>query len=305
MNSRAANFDWTQLRTFLATVEHGSLSAAARALNLTQPTVGRQIAALEADLGVMLFERAGRSMQPTASALDLVEYVQTMEAAATKIALVASGRSQAVDGLVRITASDIFSAYLMPKILHFVHDAAPLLQIDLVAANDVRDLLRREADIAVRHVRPEQPDLIARKLGNATAYFYAAESYVARRGAPGSLTELVDHDFISFGDPDSMIAHIAAIGLVLSRTQFRCGSASGLVAWELVREGFGVTPMSQQVGDSTPGMVRLLPDNPPMLFPVWLVTHRELHSARRIRLVFDILAEQLSAFFDTKAQSAD
>jgi DNA-binding transcriptional LysR family regulator len=296
MDNAAAAFDWTQLRAFLATVDHGSLSAAARILKLTQPTVGRQIAALEADLGVLLFERVGRTMQPTATGLDLVEHVRSMEEAATRVALVASGRSQAVDGLVRITASDVFAAYLLPKVLHDIRAAAPLLHIDLVAANDVQDLLRREADIAIRHLRPEQPDLIARKLGDAQAYFYTSENYLAGRAVPQKLEDLHQHDFVSFGDPDRMIGYMKPLGLSLNREQFRYGSASGLVSWELVRAGFGVAPMSQRVGSATPGVVRLLPDMNPIVFPVWLVTHRELHSARRIRVVFDIIAEALNSF---------
>ena len=288
-----SNFDWTQLKAFLATADAGSLSAAARVLNVAQPTVGRQVAALEADLGVMLFERAGRGLTLTASGVDLLEHARAMEAAATKVSLVASGRSQAIDGMVRITASDVFSAHLLPKILHHIRAAAPLLQIELVAANDVRDLLRREADIAIRHLRPEQPDLIARKICDAAAYFYASESYVARNGAPETLEALATHDFISFGDPDRMIGHLAPLGVPLTAERFRYGSESGLVAWQLAREGFGIAPMSRVLGDSTPGMVRLLPQEPPLLFPVWLVTHRELHSSRRIRLVYDTLAEHL------------
>ena len=295
MDKSALAFDWNQIRAFLATVDHGSLSAAARVLKLTQPTVGRQISALEDDLGVMLFERVGRSMRPTASGLDLVEHVRAMETAASHVALVASGRSQAVDGLVRITASDIFSAYLLPRILTHVKRAAPLLHVDLVAANDVRDLLRREADIAIRHVRPEQPDLIARKIGDVRAYFYASARYIERRGAPRSLEDLQAHDFVSFGSPDTMIGHMKTEGLTLSRNNFRYGSGSGLVAWELVRAGFGVTPMAEHVGEATPEVVRILPERAPIHFPMWLVTHRELHSARRIRLVYDILAEQLAA----------
>lgn len=295
MDKAATSFDWNQIRAFLATVDSGSLSAAARTLHLTQPTVGRQINALEQDLGVTLFERAGKVMRPTPSGLDLVEHVREMADAATRVSLIASGRSQSIDGLVRITASDVNSAYLMPEILKDVQAAAPKLHVDLIAANDVRDLLRREADIAVRHVRPEQPDLIARKLGDARAHFYASEAYLERRGTPADVTAMAAHDFVSFGSPDSMIGHLAPLGLTLTRDNFKYGSASGLVAWELVRAGFGITPMAENVGDATPGVVRVLPEREAILFPVWLVTHRELHSARRIRLVYDILADHLAA----------
>ncbi|WP_300037006.1 LysR family transcriptional regulator [uncultured Roseobacter sp.] len=287
------SFDWNQTRAFLATVDAGSLSGAARALGLTQPTVGRQISALEADLGLLLFERGGRTLALTRAGLDLVEHARAMEVAANRVALAASGQSQAVEGLVRITASDIFSAYLMPRALKRIEAAAPHLEIDLVASNEVRDLIRREADIAVRHVRPEQPDLIAKKVRTSTARFYAAPGYLARHGTPGTLEALSQHRFISFTDTDQMIGYMKGIGLELTRGNFRYGSASGIVAWELVRQGFGVTIMSEDVGAMTPEVVPVLPEMDPVTFPTWLVTHRELHTSRRIRLVFDLLSDFL------------
>lgn len=285
------SFDWNQTRAFLATVDAGSLSGAARALGVAQPTVGRQISALEDDLGLLLFERGGRSLALTRAGLDLVEHARAMEAAANRVALSASGQSQAVDGLVRITASDIFAAYLMPRALKKLEAVAPQIEIDVVASNEVRDLIRREADIAVRHVRPEQPDLIARKVRTSTARFYAAPSYLARHGTPQSLEALAQHRFISFTDTDQMIGHMKVIGLELKRENFRYGSASGIVSWELVRQGFGVTIMSEDVGAMTPEVVPVLPEMDPVTFPTWLVTHRELHTSRRIRVVFDVLAD--------------
>ncbi|WP_298844082.1 LysR family transcriptional regulator [uncultured Roseobacter sp.] len=290
MDQPTNSFDWTQSRAFLAAVDAGSLSGAARLLGLAQPTVGRQISALEQDLGVLLFERSGRSLALTRAGLDLVEHVRAMEAAANRVALSASGQSQAVEGLVRITASDIFSAYLLPRALKQIEALAPQLEIDLVASNEVRDLIRREADIAVRHVRPEQPDLIAKKVRTSTARFYATPEYLKRHGTPATLEALAQHRFISFTDTDQMIAHMKGIGLELKRRNFRYGSASGIVAWELVRQGFGVTIMSEDVGAMTPEVVPVLPEMDPVTFPTWLVTHRELHTSRRIRLVFDILA---------------
>ncbi len=287
-------FDWNHIRAFLATAEGGSLSAAARNLGLTQPTLGRQVAALEQDLGVMLFERVGRSLTLTAAGHELLEHVRAMGAAADKVALVASGQSQAIEGRIAITASDVFSAYLLPPILKRLRTLAPRLVIDVVAADDVRDLMRREADIAIRHVRPTQPDLIARLICEATGHFYAASSYLDLMGRPERLNDLALHTFIDMGDTERMLEYLHPLGFPITAENFRIGSASGLVTWELCKQGFGIAPMADLVAAGTPEIERVLPDAAPVTFPVWLTTHRELHTSRRIRLVYDLLAEEIA-----------
>ncbi len=294
MNWQSISFDWNHLRAFLATVEEGSLSAAARALGQTQPTLGRQVSALEEELGVVLFERAGRSLALTPSGYELLDHVRAMGDAAHRISLTASGQSQAIEGQVRITASDVLSAHILPPILKELRATAPLLEIDIVAANDIRDLLRREADIAIRHVRPEQPDLIARLVRESEAYFYATPGYLDAHGWPKTKEDLSQHGFISYGDNRGMIGAFQQHGCVLTEKNFAIGSSNGVVAWELARHGLGIGVMSTDVGDACPDVVRVLPEMEPMTFPVWLTTHRELHTSRRIRLVFDLLAEALS-----------
>lgn len=293
MNWQAISFDWNQTRAFLAVVELGSLSAAARALGQTQPTIGRQVAALEQELGVLLFERAGRSMRPTDAGRELAKEARRMAEAATAMSLLASGQSQSIEGRVRITASDMFSVHLLPPILAKLRALAPRIEIDLVATNDISDLVQREADIAIRHVRPDQPDLIARLVHEAKGHFYAAKAYLDRRARPQTLGDLLQHDFVSFGDKGQMMAYFKDYGIDLATTQFPVGSANGLVAWELVRAGFGIAPMSKDVGDGDPLIEQVLPQMEPITFPVWLVTHRELHTSKRIRMVFDLLAEEL------------
>lgn len=295
MDWNLVSFDWNQARAFLATVEEGSLSAAARALGLTQPTLGRQVASLEAKLGIVLFERVGQSMVLTPSGAELLDHVRMMRDAASRMTLTASGQSQTIAGRVRITASDIFSVHVLPPVLKRLRELAPQLEIEVVAANDIRDLQRREADVAIRHVRPEQPDLIARLLHEAKGYFYASTLYLDRCGRPSTLQELLSHDFISFGDTDRMLGYMHDFGLSLTREHFRLGSENGIVAWEFVRQGLGIAPMMETVGAKTFGVERLLPELDPFTFPVWLTTHRELHSSRRIRLVFDTLADELSS----------
>ncbi|WP_209506647.1 MULTISPECIES: LysR family transcriptional regulator [unclassified Ruegeria] len=288
------NFDWNHIRAFLATAETGSFSAAARQLRQTQPTLSRQIALLEQDLGVMLFERVGRTLEITQAGLELLDHTRKMGDAANRIALTASGQAQSIEGRVRITASDVMSAYVLPDLLREIRTQAPRLRIDVIASNDIQDLMRREADIAIRHVRPDQPDLIAKLVQEASGHFYATTEYLNRAGRPKSKQALSRHEFISFGDNNQMITYLKPLGIHLTNENFRLGSQNGIVAWEYAKQGFGIAPMSQTVGDATPGMERVCPGMEAITFPIWLTTHRELHTSRRIRLVYDLLTKFLS-----------
>lgn len=285
------NFDWNQARAFLVTAEEGSLSAAARALRQTQPTLGRQVAALEERLGVTLFERVGRSLSLTEAGLDLLGHVKAMAEAAGQVSLAASGQSQTIEGLVVITASDLLSAYSLPPILDELRDLAPGIDIEVVASNEIRDLKRREADIAIRHVRPDQPDLIAKQVPDTTAYFYAAPSYLKRHGRPESIEDLAKAVFVATGDIASYLNAIQPLGLPVTRANFKYTSDSGFVSWEMVKQGLGMCIMTTELAAVTPGVDQVLPEFPPMPVPIWLVTHRELRTNRRIRLVFDFLSD--------------
>lgn len=286
-------FDWNRIRAFLATANEGSLTAAAHSLELTQPTLSRQISALEEELGLMLFERVGRGLVLTAAGREMQQHVRDMGAAADKVALAAFGQAQSIEGEVRITASDILSAFLLPRAVTRIKTLAPNLIIDVFAANDVRDLMRREADIAVRHVRPEHPDLVARLICEANCYFYASKAYLAARGHPRSLDDLGKHDFISMGDVSRMVDYLRNIGIHLERRQFQVGSENGLVGWALAQAGLGIIPMDEAVAKHSPNMVQILPQTL-ISFPIWLTTHREIHTSPKMRLVFDVLAEVLA-----------
>jgi DNA-binding transcriptional LysR family regulator len=293
MDWRSVNFDWNQVRGFLVTVEEGSFSAASRALGLTQPTLGRQVAALEERLGVTLFERVGRSLTLTRSGLELLEHVRAMGDAASRLALSASGQSKAIEGPVCITASDIVSMHLLPPALARIRELAPGIEVEVVASNDVRDLQRREADIAIRHARPEQPTLIARFLREMPARFYASSDYLDRIGRPKTLEDLAEATFIGFDRSGRMLERLNQAGLPLTRGNIKLISENGAVAWELVKHGLGVCVMLEDLGINTPGVECVLPSFDPFPIPVWLVTHRELNTSLRIRLVFDVLAEAL------------
>lgn len=294
MQWSAVSFDWNQARAFLVTAEEGSFSAAARTLGLTQPTLGRQVSALESHLGVTLFQRVGRSIELTQSGLELLDHVKGMGEAAGLVSLTASGQSQTIEGHVCITASDLFATYQLPEVLERLSHMAPGIDIEVVASNTISDLQRREADIAIRHVRPEQPDLIAKQVKGTTAHLYASPAYLERYGRPESVSDLSDAVFVATGQFDRYLTAIQSFGLPLTKENLKYVSESGIVAWELVKQGLGIAIMSKDIAALTPEVENILPDFGPMPIPMWLVTHRELHTSRRIRLVFDLLAEAFS-----------
>jgi len=292
MDWRTVRFDWNQARAFLVTAEEGSLSAAARALGLTQPTLGRQVAALEADLGVALFERVGRSLALTPSGIELLDHVRAMGDAAGRLSLTASGRSQAIEGQVSITAADAVSAYQLPPILQRLRARAPGIEIEVVASNELQDLRRREADIAVRHVRPEDPDLIARLVRETPGHVYASSAYLDRHGRPRTAHDLADAPFIGYGSFAQMEPFLVRMGLSLSADNFPLMTNSSIVGLQLVKLGLGYTVLTADLAALNPELEKVLPDGLESIpVPIWLTTHRELHSSRRIRLVFDFLAE--------------
>ncbi|GAA6142023.1 LysR family transcriptional regulator [Hydrogenophaga sp. 5NK40-0174] len=291
--------DWNHLRAFLETAQTGSLSAAARKLGLSQPTLSRQVACIEQDLGVTLFERVGKSMVLTDTGLDLLEHAKAMGIAANELGLAATGRSQMVEGTVSVSATDAVAAYLLPPLIRSLRESAPGISIDLVSSNTLSDLRRREADIAVRHVRPEEPDLIGRLLREATASFYASKAWVAMNGHPRTAADAAQHDFIGSDRTGNYLAYMQQHGLPITEASFSCYADHSVANWALMQQGLGIAVMMDEMARATPDVVRVLDDVPAVKFPVWLVTHRELRTSRRIRLVFDWLAEGLSTPAET------
>ncbi|MDU8911356.1 LysR family transcriptional regulator [Aestuariicoccus sp. MJ-SS9] len=286
-------FDWDHAKTFLAVAEAGSLSGAARALGQTQPTVSRQIAAFETALDATLFERTGRSVALTPFGVELLDHVRAMARGADMVALSATGQSQSVEGQVRITASELMSAFVLPPILMDISQQAPSLEIDVVADNGVRDLTRREADIAIRHARPEQPNLQARRLSDERMRFYASATYLETAGQPAKCN-LSKHQIVSYVEADRMLNYLLPAGLDLTRGNFRFTSSSQFVALEMARGGLGLVILPERVAARLPDLVPVARDIGVFDLPTWLVTHSEVKTSRRIRLVFDVLADSLS-----------
>lgn len=295
MDWRSVKFDWNHARAFLVTAEEGSLSAAARAMGMTQPTLSRQVDALEAELGLVLFERAGRGLVLTPSGLELLEQVRGMGEAATRVSLSASGQSQAIEGPICITASEFYAAFLLPPIITKLRVAHPGIEVEIIAANAPIDLRRREADIAVRNFASTQPDLIVKKIRDDSAYLYAAERYLRAIGNPTSLQDLERADFLGFANTDVLIKGLNSLGLNLTKRNFPIICDNHLVQWEFVKHGAGIGVITENVGKREPLVRRVLPDMEPIVVPMWLATHRELNTSKRVRTVFDFLATHLAA----------
>lgn len=287
------HFDWSHAKAFWVSAETGSFSAAATQLGVSQPTIGRQVSALEQSLNVSLFERHGNHLTLTETGTALLAHVREMGDAATRLSLTATGHSEEIGGLVCLTASEAISAYLLPPILAELRAAHPAIEIELIASNRSRNLMQREADIAIRSYRPTQGDLIARQVADHPGYLYGTPAYLAdfpRRHHPADLTEA---QFLGFSRQDQMAEELKQFGFDLSDRNFRLYCDNHLVQWQLVRQGLGLGFMLAEVGDKDPTLVRALPDHPPIIVPTWLVVHREVRTSRRLRLVFDFLAAHL------------
>jgi len=296
MDWRSVKFDWNRARAFLVTAEEGSLSAAARALGMAQPTLGRQVDALEDELGVVLFERAGRGLVLTPSGLELLDHVRAMGEAAVRVSLSASGQSQSIEGSIAVTASELEAAHILPPIVRRIRREHPGITVEIVASNQTVDLRRRESDIAIRSFQPTQPELIARKVRDDPVRLYATPDYLEEIGSPATLEALAERaDFVAFDTTSRYIEMLNGMGLPVTERNFPVVSASLPVHWEMVKSGVALGIIPDVIGDREPSVVRVLPDLfAPMVFPIWLVTHRELNTSRRVRVVFDILAEELA-----------
>lgn len=294
MNWNAISFDWNQIRAFLATVDEGSLSAAARALKQTQPTLSRQITALEQTLNITLFERGPRTMKVTKAGVELLDHVRIMADAANKISLSASGQSQTIEGQVSITASEMIATYILPKILPKLRVIAPKLRIELIPSNDVRDLTKREADIAIRHGRPKQVNLIAKTVGNTAAGLYASAQYLDLHSTPQKISDLKLATFVGPSPVEEYLPFLSEQKIPVSLANFQYTSSSDIALIEIIRQGMGIGIIPDHIAVLFSDLIPILPDLVSFPFPTWLVTHRELHTSRRIRLVFDLLAEEMA-----------
>ncbi|MFY7865465.1 LysR family transcriptional regulator [Roseateles sp.] len=291
---RANSLDWSLLQTFLVLAETGSLNRAAPVLGQSQPTLSRQLAALEAALGQSLFERHARGLSLTPAGQALLPAAQRMREGAQELALALSAQDQSLAGTVRLTASEIVCAYFLPSVLSDLRQRHPEIQIELVASNEVENLLERSADIALRMVRPDQATLVARKLGDWPVGVFAHQDYLARHGMP-TMDTVLSHQWLGYDRNDQMLRGFAAAGFAVQPDFFGFRCDNQVVVWEAMRAGMGLAVGALALAAREPDLVQVLPEIQIPALPMWLTAHRELRDTPRLRLVFDALAEAFSA----------
>lgn len=290
---KTIGFDWNRARAFLATAELGSLSAAAKALNCSQPTLSRQVSGLEKELKVALFERVGKGLELTPSGIELLECVREMGSAASFFSLIASGKADSLEGNVCISASEMTAVYELPLIIAKLRKVEPQITIEIIASNSSSDLKGREADIALRTYRPSQPDLIAKKIRDDDFLLYATTQYLESIDQPKVLKDFNNADFIGPTDPREIVSLLNSKGLNISQGNFPITTNSHTAYWELLKQGSGIGFIPKRLGKSEEKLERVLPELGAFSTELWLVTHRELRTNRRIQYVFDFLCDEL------------
>lgn len=290
----ASPIGWELYRSFLGVLKEGSLSGAARVLGVAQPTVGRHIAALEKSLQLALFTRSPTGLLPTEAALALQTYAEAMDSTAAALERTAASQGAGVRGTVRISASDMVGVEVLPPIITRLREAHPGLKIELVLTNRVQDLLHREADIAVRMVRPQQELLVARRIGSIELGLYAHRQYLERHGTPQTLADLAQHALIGFDQETPFIRSAGkALQGLLDRNSFTLRSDSDLAQWALLQAGAGITMCQVPLARRHPNLVRLLPEHFSLPLETWITMHEDLRHSPRCRVAFDALVDGL------------
>ena len=293
--------DWTLLRAFLAVIDTGSLSAAASRIGATQPTLSRHVRELETAIGTPLFRRSVRGLEPTEAALGLIDDARAMGRAAEALALKAQGKAETLSGTVRLTASVVVSNLILPPLIADLRREEPLIQVEIVASDASQNLLRRDADIALRMFDPTQNALIARRLGETPLGVYATRDYLARKGRPETMLDILNHDVIGFDRADDIIKGYAVMGYPVTRHQFPVRTDDQMVCWHLLLAGAGIGFAQCLLADAQPNLEKLDLSMTLPALPVWLVMHEEVRTNARIRRVADFLTARLTALLSARA----
>ena len=290
----ASNIGWELYRSFLGVLKEGSLSGAARQLGITQPTVGRHIAALEKSLNVVLFTRSASGLLPTAVALTLRTHAETMETTAAALERAASPQGPEVRGVVRVSASEVIGVEVLPPIITRLRQQHPHLRVELVLSNRLLDLLQLEADIAVRMVRPSQEQLLAKRIGVIEVGLHARNDYLQQHGIPQSLNDLSAHSVIGYDQESAFIRSLAVKGF--DRSAFSLSSDSDLAQLALIRAGAGIGGCQVKLARQDNRLSRVLPDAFALQLDTWVTMHEDLRNSPRCRVTFDALVAGLQHY---------
>ncbi|MGE3672902.1 MAG: LysR family transcriptional regulator [Polyangiaceae bacterium] len=287
---------WDLYGAFLAVMQQGSLSAAARALGVAQPTVRRQLERLEAELGVVLFTRSPNGLTPTELAFSTLPYAESMASMARALVRATSAPDVEERGTVRVGASEVIGAEVLPSILAELITTHPKLQVELALSNKNEDLLRRGVDVAVRMVRPTQEGLLAKRVGKVELGFFATPTYLALHPAPKQIGELLDGHLLVGPDRDqSFVEALRQSGIDVHPRQFALRTDNQLAQLAAVRAGLGVGVCQAPLAKRAPALQRVLPQVTFHL-ELWVVTHEDLKGSLRVRAVFDQLVRSLGMY---------
>lgn len=297
-------YSWDYIRTFQAVAETGSLSAAARALQITQPTVGRHIDLLEDALNMPLFVRGREGMTLTQKGADLVAEAKVMETAAIGFERHAAGLDEDVTGVVRISANEIFGVMILPRILPNFMQENPGIEVELIVSNSAANLLQRDADVAIRMFRPTQNDLVVRKIADLPLGFFGRRDYLSAHGDPQTLGDLRSHRFIGMDRETSLIDFGRMLGetFTLSDFAFRCDNI--LTHIEAIRSGVGIGVTHQGLAAQWPEVEQVLPDIQLPSLDLWIACHSDVRHNKRIRAVVDFLGEALQRPYECMEEAA-
>jgi len=289
-----ADIGWELYRSFLSVIKEGSLSGAARALGIAQPTVGRHIAALERSLALPLFTRSQTGLRPTEAALALQPHAQAMHAQAHALLRTAEGHGAGVRGTVRVSASEVVGVEVLPPIISRLQSAYPELRIELVVTNRIQNLLRREADLAVRMAKPEQGQLIARRVGQVELGLHARREYLAQHGTPRSLAALAAHRLIGFDEETPFLRAAARAWPAWRREAFAFRCDSDVAQLAMIRAGGGIGFCQVALARRDPRLVRVLQRQVRLPLETWVTMHEDLRGSNRCRVTFDALVQGLA-----------
>jgi DNA-binding transcriptional LysR family regulator len=290
-----ADIGWELYRSYLSVLQEGSLSGAARALGVTQPTVGRHVAALEKSLGIALFTRSQLGLMPTEAAMALKAHAEAMKNAAAALKRAAESRGEGVSGTVRVTSSEVIGVEVLPPLIAQLQSEHPALKVELVLTNRVQDLLHREADIAIRMVQPKQDMLIARHVGHVELGLHAHRTYLHKHGIPGSVAELAEHALIGFDEETPFLRGARKSLSAWHRDAFSVRSDSDLAQLALIGSGAGIGVCQVALARRNEKLVRVLPQQFSIKLETWLTMHEDLRSSRSCKVTFDALLRGLQA----------
>ena len=295
----ASDIGWELYRSFLAVLNHGSLSGAARALGVAQPTIGRHVAGLEKSLGLALFTRSQTGFVPTEAGQSLRMYAESLQSTVAALERAAASQGSGVSGSVRITASDVIGVEVLPPIVARLREQHPDLAVELALTDRVQDLVRREADIAVRMIRPRQELLVARRVGQIALGLHAHQNYLSRRGTPKNVADLANHALIGFDETTAFIRDAGKNFSAWRREAFSMRTDNSLAQLALIRSAAGIGVCQAAIAHRDGQIVRILPKQVALSLEIWITMHKDLRNSPRCRVAFDALVEGLEHYVNS------